>query len=98
MFERQNGDIALATDQTGYKLQAGQIWRSKNSGASWEPLTAPEINITKLQFFVDGASRLPWDQPFVTILIRGVVAAGTKVSTNIDVQTTVSVRSPNYIP
>lgn len=96
-FEHQNGDINSAADQFMYRIQNGQIQRSKLSGAvgSWEAMTAPEITITDLKFWVGGVLPVYTKQPYVTMVIRGTALTGPKSSTTFNVQTTVSQRVPN---
>lgn len=95
-FEGQDGSTAAATDQIVYKLLNGQIWRSTNSGVSYLAMTAPEINITKLTFYVDGAD-VGENQPVVRMVVRGVAGRGS-ITTPFLVQTTVSSRIPNFQP
>ncbi len=85
---------------TTYSLSANSIQVSKgSSGAS--PMTAPEIVIDKLCFYVSGT--IPGDniQPRVLITVGGVVsnltAAGAKMKTTsrFDIETLVSQRLPD---
>lgn len=94
-FEGQGGGIA-DTDQIVFKLFDGQILRSTNSGGSFLAMTAPEININKLTFYVDGADAGE-NQPIVRIVLRGVVGRGAIVTPFL-VQTSVSPRIPNFKP
>lgn len=101
-FENQLGDPLTANDQFAYRLVGGRIERSKDAGRITPPpeylsLTAPEITITDLRFYVTGTTAGS-DQPYVTILIRGLVSAGTISSTAFDIQTTIGIRTPNFIP
>jgi len=93
-FEGQNGSDTATTDQIVYKLLNGQIWRSIDSGANYLAMTAPEINITKLTFYVDGAD-VGANQPVVRIIMRGVAGRGA-IATPFLVQTSVSARVPNF--
>lgn len=92
-FEGQDGGAA-ATDQIVYKLLNGQIWRSIDSGSSYLAMTAPEVSISKLTFYVDGADK-GTNQPVVRIVLRGVAGRGA-ITTPFVVQTSVSPRVPNY--
>lgn len=93
-YEGQDGSDTAANDQIVYKLMNGQIWRSTNSGANYLAMTAPEINITKLTFFIDGADE-GTNQPVVRIIMRGVAGRGA-IATPFLVQTSVSARVPNF--
>ena len=72
----------------------GQIERSKDGGATWEAMTAPEINIEQLKFWV-GAVNTGTQQPYVTMVIRGIASTSAKTLTSFNVQTSVSQRVPN---
>jgi prepilin-type N-terminal cleavage/methylation domain-containing protein len=93
-YEGQDGSNTAVNDQIVYKLLNGQIWRSTNSGANYLAMTAPEINITKLTFFIDGADK-GVNQPVVRIIMRGVAGSGA-IATPFLVQTSVSARVPNF--
>ena len=97
-FEHQNGNLTIPTDQFLYRRSVisgnGRIERSKNSGTSWEAMTAPEINITDLKFWVGGVA-IATQQPYIIMVIRGTAVTGPKSSTTFNVQTTISQRVPN---
>lgn len=93
-FEGQDGSDTAVNDQVVYKLLNGQVWRSIDSGANYLAMTAPEINITKLTFFIDGAD-VDTNQPVVRIVMRGVAGRGA-IATPFLVQTSVSARVPNF--
>lgn len=94
-FESQQGSRSIATDQHVYMLQGTTIMRSTNSGANYVALTAPEISITSLQFWVGGVTAAD-EQPFVTMVIRGRAVTSAKTSTDFNIQTTISQRTPNF--
>lgn len=94
-FENQRGDSLNTNDQYAYRLRNGQIERSKDSGATWLGLTAREITITDLRFFVTG-TEVNNNQPYVTMLVRGVMSSGTISSTEFSIQTTIGMRTPNF--
>jgi type II secretory pathway pseudopilin PulG len=58
----------------------------------WVAITAPEIEITKLNFYVDGADRGDTTQPSVIIMVEGVAHAGTDNTLPFSVQTYLSQR------
>ncbi len=96
-FESQNGNPADVDDQYIYRLSGQQIQRSTNSGTSWLSMTAPEISIMQLAFYVGGTT-LSGDQPYITMFISGSATSSlAKVSTSFDIQTTVSARTPNFL-
>ncbi len=94
-FESQNGDPLTANDQIVYRINSGRIQRSKDGGVSYQDLTAPEINITDLKFFVYGTT-LDQDQPVIAMLLRGTATVGGKETTTFNVQTNISARTPNF--
>lgn len=63
---------------------------SKN-GAAFAPLTASEVTITNLQFFVTGAQGATL-QPYVVILLSGTIPVSATQSSTFDLQTSVAQR------
>lgn len=94
-FESQFGDQLLAIDQYIYRLSDHRIQRSKDGGATFIDLTAPEISINDLRFFTQGTA-LDTHQPVVTVVIRGTASVTPKIATDFNVQTTLGSRTPNY--
>lgn len=66
---------------------------SATSSSAWEKMTAPEVEVTRLKFYVNGAV-LDDDQPAVTILMQGI-AHVSRTARNFTVQTTITPRTPN---
>lgn len=96
-FESQGGSLLDTTDQYVYRLSGNRIERSTNSGGGYLALTAPEINISLLRFYVTG-TEVSLRQPYVTMLVRGVATSSSKTTTTFDIQTTIGVRTPNFAP
>ena len=94
-FESQFGDPTLTNDQYVYRLFNHRIQRSKDGGATFIDLTAPEININTLNFIVNGATP-DQHQPVVTLLLRGTATVTPAISTDFNIQTTLGSRTPNY--
>jgi type II secretory pathway pseudopilin PulG len=94
-FESQFGNQALATDQYVYRLFGNRIQRSKDGGVTFIDLTAPEIRINDLHFFVQGSTP-DAHQPVVTLVIRGTASVTPKIATDFNIQTTLGSRTPNY--
>ena len=87
----------VLTDDHGnrlaYRLGGATIERrDSNSGATWIALSAPEVVIEDMRFYVTGSALGDTAQPTATISIRG--HAGSKVSTDssFNVETTVTQR------
>ncbi len=94
-FESQTGNPLIDTDQYVYRVSGNRIQRSTDSGATYLALTAPEINMTALRFYVTGTEP-SLRQPYVTMVVRGTATSSSKTSTSFDVQTTIGVRTPNF--
>ena len=90
-FESQQGE------QLVYQLNAGRIERSRLGGqaGSFVPLTAPEIKISDLRFYVSG-STVDSQQPVITMLIRGQTQLNAKTITDFNIETSIGSRTPNY--
>ena len=76
-----------------YYLQNGQIFKLvQGSGYAAEALTDSHVNITDLEFYVNGAFAGPSDgQPTVTITVDGVAGSG-KTQSDFELQTSVTQR------
>jgi prepilin-type N-terminal cleavage/methylation domain-containing protein len=94
-FEGQLGDPGNNNDQIIYRLYNGSIQRSTNSGASYLPLTAPELSIESFRFYLYGTAPNE-DQPVVTMVLRGSVSATARTATSFNMQTTVSAYTPSF--
>ncbi|OHA26951.1 MAG: hypothetical protein A3D52_02390 [Candidatus Taylorbacteria bacterium RIFCSPHIGHO2_02_FULL_44_36] len=93
-----SGDIFFAFKRSSdskavyYYLSGSQIVRGVNGEAL--AITAPEIMIENLKFYVQGAGVGSQAQPRVTIVIRGYAGATAKIRTPFNLQTTLSQRMP----
>ena len=87
--------ISQQDDHMVYQLKDGRIQRSRDGGNTFIPLTAPEIIVKNLRFFVNGTQPNA-QQPVVTMLLNGEASLGGKVVTNFNLQTTLGSRTPNY--
>jgi hypothetical protein len=94
-FESQFGYPNMSADQYIYRLYNHRIQRSKDGGNTFIDLTAPEISVNTMRFYVDGTAP-DTHQPVVTLVIRGTATVTPKVSTEFNVQTTLGSRTPNY--
>lgn len=95
VFEGQYGNPANANDQIVYRLFNHRIQRSADSGVTFKNLTAPEIDITSLRFYVYGSTPNQ-DQPSVTMVFRGTAPISERATTDFNIQTTISSRTPNF--
>lgn len=95
-FEPATGNPSSSNDQVVYQWTSGRIERSTDGGQTFVSLTAPEINVTDLRFFVYGTT-VKVDQPVVTMLLRGTATLSPKISTSFNMQTTIAARTPNFL-
>lgn len=87
---------------TAYCLKNNQIWRMRSTtlpGLStvcasngFLPITAPEIVVSNLTFYVKGAPLADGIQPKTTMLLSGYVNIGSNASTTFSLQTSVTQR------
>ncbi len=99
IFRARSGEYVL------YELSAGAILRAKDKNPSallvFEnriPITAPEVAIDTLNFYVDGADNTDdkagnKKQPRVLMVVKGSMKGKSKVPSRFDIQTLVSQRS-----
>jgi hypothetical protein len=70
-------------------LENGSIERRLGNG-SWSPLTAPEIEITRLRYVVTGSTRGDPVSPTVTLYVAGTAGEANDDSlAGFNIQTTV---------
>jgi prepilin-type N-terminal cleavage/methylation domain-containing protein len=88
-FESFGGNRSDANDDWVYRFYNGRIYKSENGSISGEvPITAPEVTIDSMVFYVIGTSRSDTIQPKVMIVIKGTAGAD-----KINVRTTFHVQS-----
>lgn len=99
-----NGNAASGSNQYVYRWAPpgdtncpnsnGCIRQSTDGGTNWVTVTAPEISITDMKFYVTGArvcqgSNTDQDQPKVVVVIKGIAAAeNARISTTFHLQAT----------
>lgn len=83
---------SMSKVQYRFGSTTNSVDRSINGGA-WEQMTAPEVQVTGMNFFVNG-SQVDQLQPIVTMIMRGVAHASRK-STPFSIEASVSPRTPN---
>lgn len=101
-FEFQNPSSALSMNALIYGNQVIEYRRTEVNGVGfierkvgsgpWSAITAPEINVQSLQFYVDGADSSDLKQPMVTFIIKGV-ATTSEATTPFSIQSIASQRS-----
>lgn len=76
-----------------FRMNGARMERSLDRGGSWLPMTAPEVEITRLKFYVNGSDGNN-NQPFITLVMKGMITS-TKVPLPFSVQASVTPRTPN---
>lgn len=89
-FEPYGGDRAVQSDDIVYSFHDKRIYKSTIGGTEI-PITAPEVEINSMTFYVVGTARGGSDtqQPKVMMIIKGTAGAEkTKTRTTFHVQST----------
>lgn len=82
-----------ATDQIEYSLEGGRIQKRILGGSNAQYyITAQEINITSLKFYVTGTGVNDGKQPKVVMTVQGSAGVG-KTKSEFNIQTTITQRS-----
>lgn len=93
-FERYGGDAGDSGDQVVYRLANSRIERSVNGGATFLPITAEEVTIESMKFYVVGAlpDDFPQQQPKVVMTLRGYAGTNERSRTEVKLQTMITSR------
>ena len=91
-FTFNEGGVSLteftSSHRIGYRLHNAAIERRLGNGV-WLPITAPEITITTLRFYVTGSTRSDLESPTVTLYVAGTAGPNDGGQAGFNVQTTV---------
>ena len=91
-FEGYSGDNEDSTDQIFYRFVDSHIEKSTDGGATFISITASEVVIDEMKFYVIGAPLGDNIQPRITMIAKGTVSFGSGSETSFNLQTTVSQR------
>jgi prepilin-type N-terminal cleavage/methylation domain-containing protein len=93
-FEPRNGDINNSADQVIYRILGSKIERSTDGGTNFIAITASEVNIQDLKFYVRGTTigLADGSQPKVLITIKGIAGSTAKTETPFNLEAMVSQR------
>lgn len=91
-FETSTGNRAISSDQVVYRFVSGRIEKSSDGGATFIAVTAPEVTIEDLKFYVVGSTREDTEQPRVAMTISGFAGVSDRARTSFNLQTTISQR------
>jgi prepilin-type N-terminal cleavage/methylation domain-containing protein len=95
-FEGSGGDPNDPSDQVVYRLIDSQIERSTDGGDNFLAITASEVVIEDLQFYVVGSAPGPDTiQPKVVMTIQGYADITPRTRTEFNLQTTIAQRLPD---
>lgn len=86
-------DSTMKEIQYRYNSTEKSVERMLSNSNTWERITAPEVEVTDMRFYVRGAI-VDNDQPIVTMLMNGV-AHVSNIARKFSVQTSISPRTPN---
>lgn len=79
-FAPFGSDEGAQNQRVAYSFQNGQLWRSETGGPDAIAVTAPEVDIQEMTFYVVGTERRDTTQPKVVIVVKGTAGA-EKVNT-----------------
>ncbi|PIR86264.1 hypothetical protein COU13_01895 [Candidatus Kaiserbacteria bacterium CG10_big_fil_rev_8_21_14_0_10_43_70] len=97
-FESFGGNTSTISDQLIYNFTTdsngiGRVYKSVNGGSTWFAITAPEVEIEDLNFYVTGTTVGDDSQPKVVITVRGTAGAEkAKTKTTFSIQATAAQR------
>lgn len=90
-FEAFGGDTSNPSDQWIYSYDPAthRIYKSQDGGANTFAITAPEVSIDSMKFYVVGTTRGDTTQPKVVLTVEGTAgAANVKTRTTFNIQAT----------
>lgn len=90
-FEAFGGNSATGGDQWVYQYDSigKRLYKSENGGGTYFPLTAPEVRIDEMKFYVVGTIPGDTEQPKVIMTMKGTAGAGsTRTTTTFNIQAT----------
>lgn len=91
-FESATGDLDSSADQYVYRYLGNRVERSIDGGATFAPVTAPEVVIEDLRFYVVGSPLSDSLQPKVVVTVKGYAGIATRVRSAFNLQTTITQR------
>jgi prepilin-type N-terminal cleavage/methylation domain-containing protein len=87
-FAPYGSDASQYNERAVYFIQNGRIYRSLNGGSNSIPITAPEISIEDLTFYVIGTQPGNITQPKVVVVVKGSAGNDAKTRTTFYIQAT----------
>ncbi len=71
-----------------YSFSGGQVFRSQAGGANPIAVTAPEVSITSMEFYVVGTVTRDITQPKVVLVVKGTAGSSAKTQSTFYIQAT----------
>lgn len=87
-FAPYGSDVDIQSERFVYSFSNGQIMRSTQGGSNTVAITAPEVTITDLKFYVIGTIVGDVHQPKVVIVVKGTAGDTEKVQSTFHFQAT----------
>lgn len=87
-FSPFDADPDVQSERWVYSFANGRLYRSQNGGTNDVEITAPEVTIEELTFYVIGTVRRDTTQPKVVIVIKGTAGASEKTQSTFYIQAT----------
>ncbi len=91
-LEGSQGNPNGSADQIIFRLNNGRVEQSSDSGTNFLPLTAPEVVIQSLRFYVTGAPTGDGSQPRAVVTLSGYIQVTPTTQTALQLQTTLTQR------
>lgn len=87
-FAPFGSDPDIQGERWVYTFSNGRLYRSKAGGVGAVAVTAPEVTIEDMQFYVIGTVRRDTTQPKVVIVVKGTAGVTTKTQSTFYIQAT----------
>lgn len=81
-------DATVQGERWVYSIADGRIWRSKSGGTGSVAVTAPEVSISEMKFYVIGTQRRDTAQPKVVLVVKGTAGPDNLTRTTFYIQAT----------
>lgn len=93
-FAPYGSDSAQQNERSVYFFQNNRLYRSQNGGSNSIPITAPEIVVEEVKFYVIGTQSGDITQPKVVVVMKGTAGSNdAKTRTTFYIQATAVQRS-----
>jgi prepilin-type N-terminal cleavage/methylation domain-containing protein len=92
-FAPYGSDSSQQNERSVYFFQDARLYRSQNGGTDSIPITAPEIEIEDVKFYVIGTEPGDIVQPKVVVVVKGTAGETAKSRTTFYIQATAVQRS-----